>query len=60
MLIQMNMFPNCDINIGHLSAKTRKNLVYPLVFRIERTSKRRNGEIGNAKHLQRISQDSFN
>ena len=34
--------------------------MYPLVFPIERISKRRTGEIGNVEHLQRIIQDSFN
>ena len=34
--------------------------MYPLVFPIERISKRTIGEIGNVEHLQRIIQDSFN
>ena len=56
MLILLNMFPICDSNTGQRSfkCKNRKNVVYVLVFPIERIPKRRTGDIGNVEHLQRI------
>ena len=34
--------------------------MYPLVFPIERISKRRTGDTGIVENLQKIIQDSFN